>query len=70
MATMRCMANPSSYPLSDYATPIPTGLEPDPDAEQSEGLTPERAARVNARLHELDLARQRAEAGSRAYQVR
>lgn len=66
------MAEESTFTLSEFVTPIRSGLEP---ATASSGvpigrLSDERTARVGARVRALEAARQQAEAESHDYHVK
>jgi len=69
------MAKARRYLLEAYATSVQAALavdEEQPDqagGDDGDALSPERAAEVAQQLRELDQARQRAEAGSRDYQI-
>jgi hypothetical protein len=66
------MSEESEFPLSDFVTPIRSGLEP-ADAQHASAvgrLSDERNARISERMRALEAARQQAEAESRDYHVR
>lgn len=69
---MRGMSEESTFALSDFLTPIRSGLDPAPGtlSATSGRLSEERSARVSERVRALEAARQRAEAESRDYHVR
>lgn len=66
------MSEESTYLLSDFVTPVRSGLEPAPEPPGAAvgRLSDERTARVSARMRALEAARQQAEAESRDYHVR
>ena len=66
------MSEESKYPLSDFVTPIGSGLDhaPTPAGAPVGRLSDERSARVSVRVRALEAARQQAESESRDYHVR
>jgi hypothetical protein len=66
------MAEESKFLLSDFVTPIRSGLGPAPvqPGAPTGRLSDERTARVSSRVRALEAARQQAEAESRDYHVR
>ena len=65
------MSEESTFLLSDFVTPIRSGLEPADTSSSAVGrLSDERTARISSRVRALEAARQQAEAESRDYHVR